>query len=46
MGIAAIEGYEHSNGRAMDLWEEVRIQLFFFLLMRSSLIEGIRTDLA
>jgi len=23
MGVAAIEGYENANGRAMDLWEAV-----------------------
>ena len=23
MGVAAIEGYENTNGRAMDLWEKV-----------------------
>jgi hypothetical protein len=23
MGVAAIEGYKGSNGRAMDLWEQV-----------------------
>lgn len=24
MGIAAMEGYAGSNGRAMDLWDSVR----------------------
>lgn len=30
MGIAAIEGYQGSNGRAMDLWDAVRSPDFRF----------------
>lgn len=27
MGIAALEGYEGSNGRMMDMWEKVRLSI-------------------
>lgn len=43
MGIAAIEGYEGVNGRAMDLWDIVSVSFFDSLLCVSDSLLPLKT---
>lgn len=38
MGIAALEGYEGSNGRTMDLWEKVGLPADGYLCLHTDAI--------